>query len=249
MFNSACVQGHDTILQQRRLAVLLDYKHAGNFKAIKSEFVKEFPNHGQKNLSRFVADWAKAFKKRGSVLDELKTGRPPLITDEQAEEAVRVFGVDKYHSVAEAAKKEPVIAHLLENPKVSSRMLLRRMLDVEPELCKCHTPEMKHQLTPQQKELRFDKASEYLHHSDSYVNRMVYMDAKTIIVKQLGKRQRKVYGIIRHPIHQNLLKEAKSWSTSGVTLRWYSGVNAVHGGVFIKFTSGTTGLKTSYKVG
>lgn len=179
-------------------------------------------------------------------------GRPSTITDAELWGCIGQFAADMYSSIAEAAEKNKYIQGVLQRTGLSEKQLLSRMVSEEPELAKCHTPEIKHCLSEEEKQLRLQLGRKYLKKTWQWYERIVFVDCKSIQVKRIGsKHKSKVWGIKRHPLYDNLIRTPKGFTKSGVTLKWYAAVNAKHGAILIKFVTGTTSLRKpseAYKV-
>lgn len=244
------VDGND--LQKRMSAVSVYMQDPLNAAARIKAYMQLHPGSKRRGLSDFINYWYRHFKQYGHVLDIKPAGRQPLVSDQEALEAAYLFGVDRYSVLEEAAKEVPLIKMLLSRQGVTTRMLLRRMELLEPELAKCHTPEIKKDLSPQEKADRVATAKQWLQHDQRWLNRIVWLDCKSIWVKRLGGKPKKVWGIMRHPVYANLLQKKRLYTRSGVHLKWYSGVNGKAGWVFFKYVTGTTTIKHDrepYKVG
>jgi hypothetical protein len=159
-------------------------------------------------------------------------------------EAGYAFAVDKYETLAEAVEEVPIVKMLLARQGVTPRMLVRRMEQLVPALGKCHTPEIKKELTAAEKKQRLEMAEDWLKKDDIWFNRIIWLDCKSVWIKRLGAKPRKVWGLKRHPIYANLTKKKKLYTRSGVHLRWYSGVCGKVGGVILVYVTGTTNKPT-----
>lgn len=249
---TALPQVSEDDLRKRQSAVAVYMEEPHNAAARIKAYMRLHPETKRRGLSDYISYWSGHFKQYGHVLDIKPAGRQPLVSDQEALEAAYLFGVDRYSDLEEAAQEVPLIKLLLARTGVTPRMLLRRMELLEPELSKCHTPEIKKDLSPQEKADRLATAKQWLEHDHRWLNRIVWLDCKSIWVRRLGGKPKKVWGIMRHPIYANLLKKKQLYTASGVHLKWYSGVNGKAGWVFFKYVTGTTTIKHDrepYKVG
>lgn len=227
--------------KQKRLdAVHVMQQHPNDIKAAVEAYKQLHKDANTRNLSDYLKRWHKHMNEHGHVWDIKASGRPPIVSDKEAMEASYAFAVDSYEKLEESVEQVPIVKKLLARQGVTARMLVRRMEQLNPEVAKCHTPEIKKELTAKEKKERLEIAKEWLQKDDIWFNRIIWMDCKSVWIKRLGAKPRKVWGLRRHPIYANLIKKKKLYTRSGVHLKWYSGVCGKVGGVLLVYVTGTT---------
>ena len=126
-------------MAKRMAAVQLSLKFNGDYVAAGDVLLQQFPNkkQGPKHWAAYCHKYHHKFIEQGNVHDAPRSGRAPIITQEEAQEAVRLMATDKYWSVLHAAEHEDYIEALLQRG-VSPSHLLRSMRKAEPLLFKHH---------------------------------------------------------------------------------------------------------------
>lgn len=203
-------------------------------------FKQAHPTHNARTVKKFIRTWVDSFEERGCIYDKHRSGRPPTLTDAEALQASLAFASDRFTTVAEARRKSPYIRRLVQQKGVSEQMLRRRMWQVNPRIIK-HIPKLKKRLTDKQKKARVTAAKRLLKMTDEELARVVWMDAKTIWVKP-ERLKDAVYGIHGFADEKALRLSIANVSTTGVRLKYFSGVNGDKGRVFLVYTSETTEL-------
>lgn len=234
------LQEHSDRFADRHDAIRFYYQEREDIDAAVAAFRAAHPERNKKTAKQFINTWVGNFTERHCLYDKAHTGRPLLISDEEALEASLAFGCDKYTSVAEAMEQSPYIKRLVEEKGVSEQMLRRRMWQVNPRLV-LHTPQLKKAMTRSQKTVRLTRAAELLLLTDEQLARVVWMDAKTIWVTPQRLKE-KVYGIRGFADQDALRISVDNVCENGVRLKFFTGVTMDKGAVFMFFTSETTDL-------
>lgn len=234
------MQEHGGTLKLRADAIKLYYKHNSNIEAAAAAYKAAHPEHNKRTVRSFILTAVDNFNKRYCLYDKLRSGRPPKITKQEALKASLAFASDKYTSLAEAMEKSSFLRKLVLEKGVSEQMLRRRMWEVNPLITK-HKPQVKKALTPGQKKARLLRAEELLNLTEEQMDRIIWMDAKTIWVKPQRLRA-EVYGLQGYADKNALRISVDNVSDTGVRLKFFTGVNKRKGRIFICYTSETTEL-------
>lgn len=234
------MQEHQQQLQERLDAVKIYYKHDGDMKAAVKAFKAAHPQHNPTTVQEFISTWVKNLSAQFCLFHKNHPGRPPLITDEEAMQASLAFASDKYTSVKDAMSKDPHIKQLIQRKGVSEQMLRRRMWQVNP-LLVLHNTKILRDLSVGEKGERLACAMQLQHLTDEELDRVVWLDAKTIWVNH-DRLRAKVYGMRGFADPDALRILVHNVTARGIRLKFFTGVNKKVGPVFMSFTSETTDL-------
>lgn len=211
---------------------------------------KWHPTDAPRNTAQFIHCWWGALQERGSLLD-IQHGRTSTIPPEEAERAAWLFwggyvaeGVHVYPtSIRDGLNNIPALEALRRRWGVSPATMLAHMKKAEPRLKK-RTEELRIQYTQAEKLARLHRAIELKRGFCTRMHRIFWIDESHIYIVPKGQR---VYA----PPEASLVLEDERLERDFrkvIKLRFYCVVNAVLGPVYMKFVTGTTGLKTGYKV-
>lgn len=233
-------------LKQRVWAGILYYKYDSNIYQAAAAFKRKFKRqHLPANLHQFISQWAKSLVTTGCVYDADRPGRPTKLPDADAEECALLIGSDKYHTINEAISNCPKIQEIINRSRVGLSTFRRRIHIVDPVLSKSHKPRAKRALNTREKRERREDAATCLQavkNDPNILDRVVWVDQKTInLVK--GKAYSWRWGHTGFK-NEKALRVVCPRLKKSIKLHYYAGVNAKVGPVFLKFTSGTTGLRT-----
>lgn len=202
------------------------------------------------NPSEFIHYWWKALQERGSLLD-VQHGRTSIIPPEEAERAAHLFwggymaeGQHVYAtSIKDGLDNIPDLEALRQRWGVTPSTLLRAMKEAEPHLKKRHE-ERRIQYTPEEKRARLHRAIELRRGARSRLQKIFWIDESHVYIVPKG------YTVYAPPEASLVIEDERLVRDfrKVVKLRFYCVVNAVKGPVYMRFTTGTTGLKTAYKV-
>lgn len=195
-------------------------------------------------VGAFVKRWGVYYLKHkhtdGSASN---SGRKPKISMQAARQLVsemkrwqQLKRNAPFSSVRELQLHSPKAKAILEATQASHSTTIRAMKRADPELQYRHLC-VKQKLTSKQKEERVRVAQEHLAESDSKLETVVFIDAKTMYMHISS-----VHGWV------NFKKETPYETTrpkskqKPITLKYYIAVCARAGGVLLQFYTGTTGM-------
>jgi hypothetical protein len=234
------MQEHKQQLQERLDAVNIYWQHDGDMKAAVKAFKAAHPEHNKSTVQEFISTWVKNLSEQFGLFDRGHMGRPPLITDEEALQASLAFTSDQYHTVSEAMSRDPHIKQLLGRQGVNQQMLRRRMWQVNP-LITQHRTKLLRELSVDEMEARLVSANELKTLTAEQLDRVVWLDAKTIWVNN-DRLKAKVYGLRGFSDEDALRITVHNVTEKGIRLKFFTGVNKKVGPVFLKYTSESTDL-------
>lgn len=235
------LQAKRDILERRADAVKYYFLCEEKMGPAAKAFTAAHPDHNPTTVQSFIRRWVDHFREHFSLLDRPRSGRKRLITPEQAMQAALEFGSDRYITVDEAIEQNEFLMRLIAESKASKQTLLRSMQEANPLLKKSHAVRRKKALNTDEKKARCDMAHKFLKElTAEKLNRIVWLDAKTILVKRGEVLSETVWGMEGFTDEDELVYKMKNLSCDSIKLKYYSGVNAVTGPVFIRFINGTT---------
>lgn len=229
-------------------------------KAAKAWFLKNAPGgYGSNNVWRTIEKWGLHFEAHGTVHDNPRSGRPPVVSDEHARELAELMA-NGYHikvkrlqvwrgfcSLKDAMEHCPRVQDILaEYPAdVDLKSLQRRIYKVAPWLKACkRSVDFKTELDADTKAERAEAAAEMQQQALEELRGVVYTDAKKLHVKPPKKI--KVYTLdADRVVEDGRLPQGKFGK--GIVLHYYAAVNALIGVVAFAWVTGTTGLRKGYK--
>ena len=153
-----------------------------------------------------------------------------------------------YSSIADALAKSAALRRIQQDCKCRATTLLRHMKRADPVGMQTSPIHFKPTLTPQQKAARQKAAETLLSRSDHYFQRVMWLDAATVIIRPrnyrgtLGGRQIAGGGyVLEDPRMKWNKKDAQ-------VIYFYIAVNAVKGAVSLIEVTGTTGKDYGFRV-
>jgi hypothetical protein len=252
----------DDVLHNRRVAA-----HAWEMKKKDKEaaFAYFYKNArgkfgSSKNANRAMNKWGPRFAAVGNLFDGKRIGRPPKFSPQDMEECVEELKAGYFATNSEgkevwrgwtslraAAASGPAYCHKIKQvlaEGLSVRRLWAGMKAVCPEIVKCkRTIDLRASLSDEVKLMRKAMAGQHKRLPKKKLQQVIWIDAKKIHVVPEGI---KVYTdrdteVIEDP----RLKQGKF--NTGITLHYYSAVNALLGVVSFVWITGTTGLEKGYQ--
>jgi hypothetical protein len=203
------------------------------------------------NPAQFVRGWYEALQERGSLLDT-QHGRTSTIPTEEAERAAWLFwggyvseGEHVYcTSIEDGLENIPALEALRQEWDVSPATMLRHMKEAEPRLKK-RREELRRKYTREEKLARLRRAIELRRGFRGRLHRIFWIDESHLYVVPTGQ------SVYAPPDACLVIEDERLVSDimKVIKLRFYCVVNAVFGPVYMKFVTGTTGLKTGFQVG
>lgn len=229
-------------------------------RAAKQRFLKHAPKgYGRRNVWRTIQHWGTHFLATGSVFDKQKSGRPPVISDEHANQLADLL-VEGLHitvkrlqvwrgfrGLADARRHSTKVQDILDEypPDLDLKSVQRRINHVAPWLPACkRTVDFKTELDPATKVERVKVSRELQKKTLEELKGVVFIDAKKVHV-QPGKGYA-VYDRDKERVVEDP-RLPKGKFDSGIVLNYYAAVNALVGVVVFAWVTGTTGLKRVYK--
>ena len=208
------------------------------------------PNDAPANPSQFIRCWWDALKGRGTLLD-IQHGRTSTVDPEEAERAVHLvwggFVAEGYHvnpaTLQEALDNIPALEELRLLWDVTPATMLAHLKEADVRLKK-RREEIYQPYTPEEKIKRWELAAKLRRWRTSTLSRVFWIDESHIYIVPKGCA-------VFAPPEATLIIEDPRMTTAWRSipkLRFYCVVNAVAGAVNIQFTTGTTNLKTAFKV-
>lgn len=226
------------------------------------------PDH----LPRAIRRWVLNFEQRGSVDDAPRSGRPRIVSQEVAKEAADA--VLAQHPVTQReAKRCTAVRMALRKTGATLRTLYRAMRRVYPKLSKTKLFEYKLPLTEANKKARVACAKRLLRLGTymgvlrqgtrrtvaggttpipgprspktrlrlKWVNRIIWIDAKKFYIKPTDFE---AWGLRGSPSTVIGDKRVRG----KMVIHYYAAVNLKHGGIMIKFVTGTKGPGYQHRV-
>lgn len=249
------------------VAVLTVLAIAGSPKGAAGYYRIHYPKYAaqvKQDLNSFCMTHYNNFKQYGTVATRKHKGRPPKVPDDVALKASETFKagkVIKAYPSAEAKKKVDVhvwwtsikvacqendyLGGLCVKYNIRPKQLLKRMKAVDPNLVRRRI-DVKMDLTDQQKAKRKAAAKrlyKLFQDEPDVLSRIYFVDECKIWMSNLAGGAIKVY-CDAHDANVHAVLPCK-WMRKGqdnkpVKLHFVCAVNAVHGAVYCKFTTGTT---------
>lgn len=218
----------------------------GDTKAATTDFVSRITNLGLKAPgapTNFVRRWGQYWDEHGHCKGEASnSGRSRRLDPEDAEQLAgdlvnyQQFGLQgPFTSLRQLQNTSDEARDILEAAAASHSTVTRALREVAPDLVYKQLT-VKQKLSPAQKKARLNTALQHQHVSDSTLERVVWIDAKTMYC---SIRQRFGWVLSSEEVPFETIRPASR--KKPITLKYYIGVNARGGAVFIRFVTGTTG--------
>lgn len=193
----------------------------------------------------FVTYWAGHQKKHGSVKGRASnSGAKGKISKGQARTALdhvlnwkRDGLTGPYRSVADLVQRCPAVREIINSTGASNRTLTRAMQRLCPTLCYKKLT-VKAKLTVQHKQKRVVLCTQHEQVSDSTLETVVWIDAKTMYMNITDR-----YGWV-DATEEDIFEtnRAATRKSNLIKLKYYIAVNARLGAVKLVFYTGTTGM-------
>lgn len=215
-----------------------------------------------KNMWRAIDKWGPHLEKHATLFDKPRSGRPPVISDEDAKELGRLMAAG-YHikhkrarlwrgfcslkdTVENVEEAKEILGKYGGEEGVNLQSVMRRINKVVPWLAHCkRTVDFKTELDPETKEERAKEAAVLVKKALEELNGVVWIDAKKIEVS--APEGLKVYDQdTKRVVEDARLSKGKS-RRGVITLHYYAAVNALVGVVTFVWVTGTTGLNKNMK--
>jgi hypothetical protein len=237
--------------QLKIAAVKAYFSRNGNMRAAVAHFNAEQPGHGIKAVDKFIKKWAERFLETCTIADKPHEWQH-LISDEEALMCADELVKHAYHSIETACEHNEIIKGVMEEHGITWQHLLRRMHQVDDQLSKCITFEVKAALKPEVKLERQATAQQLLgRHAaagDDFLMRTFFVDSKTFVGRPTNFKGWGRPGQ-RPSAADVLIEDAKLDPHKVVKVNIYACVSPLVGLVHAKVCSGTTGFPTPYRVG
>lgn len=216
------------------------------------EFNRLNPNHGVSNVKNFIRRWVSNLEETGDLNTKSKKWKKIKLSNQVLANCVEQLasggqGLYKdigYSSINEAVRDNTYLKWVVSTKKVSLGYLIQCMKKYDPTLSQKQA-KARPALTDAQKADRQEKATILAQKDDNYFKRVFWIDAKTMYMTPMRARY-----AWSNSKHQHLVIEDERFKPSRkvVKLNYYACVNQLKGAVAIVFVTGTTGLKSKYKV-
>lgn len=161
-----------------------------------------------------------------------------------------IMGSDKYSTFEQAVAAEPFLKQAMADYDISLSTMRRQMLKADHLLKKCHTTHPMQELSPEHKLLRKILAQQYLKifkEFPQFLQQLVGIDMKTVVLNSATLKSQR-WGHRGFKDEAELVTESRHVKKQ-IVLKYYAGVNAIMGAVFIKFVTGTTELRGKEEAG
>lgn len=197
-----------------------------------------------KAVGAFVKRWGTYFlKHKHTDGNASNSGRKPKISKQAARTLVAELKkwpqfnrTAPFESLRELQLTSPKARAILEATAASHSTIVRAMKKVEPELQYRHLC-VKQKLTSKQREERVRVAEEHLAESDSKLETVVFIDAKTMYMHISS-----VHGWVISSQEVPYETTRPKSKQKPITLKYYIAVCGRVGGVLMQFYTGTTGM-------
>jgi hypothetical protein len=202
----------------------------------------------------------------GSLEDEPRRKKSPQIPDAKAQRAATYlktghwmfipgttirkpqFEHRYYTSVAMACRHCPELMAIRTKYGLSNRAFLRAMHRADPNLQR-RTVRVRYSMTKKLKRERGERA-EYLYsrcvQDPAFLDRTYYIDECGIVIDNVLRKGAVVYCDAHDEGYKTVIHTEKVDNNKQVKLHILAAVNAVHGPVYLEFTTGTTDIKHQY---
>lgn len=219
-------------------------------------------SHDHDYLHRY---W-KNFQEDGSVFDAARTGRPRIITREDALIAAGLVKQGKvttkkvgrkeityiryYTSIAQAVRECPMLGQICHDCHATPEQLLAAMHYWDPTLVRRRVF-LKHSFTPAQMEARMAYAADMLQRyaaDPSFLHNIIFIDEASIVISDKMRSDIHVW-CQAHDLNFTDVCPIENHGKEEVTVRWICAVSAhpafakTGGLVYLDFTTGTTDIK------
>lgn len=232
---------------QRVLAALSYMEFSDNTNAAVKAFTKHCRTLGLKaptDSRKFVQHWGQEWQKHSSVEGRAShSGRKTKLSKQDAELLVADlmnwagFGLKgPFVSLKQLRKKSPQAKAILEAAAAADSTVIRRLKQIEPKLAYKKLP-AKQKLKPYQRLARVRVATHHIEVNDKVLECVVWVDAKTMYMTIKTR-----CGWIRVDEGTPFETTRPASKKDPITLRYYIGVCARAGAVFLMFYTGTTGM-------
>jgi hypothetical protein len=218
-------------------------------------FTSECPNHGIGRVSRFIGRWGPRISSGGSAADAPGRGCKSKLTPELCKEAAKILidgwlDGDGHHQpfidVDDALNRSARLKSIRQAAGLAPGTLWRRCKEVEREVSR-KMMHFKPALSRAQRRERVAACRRLLKMADlsDYLKRTFWIDSKKMYMKPTPSK------VIwpkskRAPLAEHRLASFKKQDQ--VVVHYYAVVNYFVGPVLYVEVTGTTGLKTKYKV-
>jgi hypothetical protein len=232
----------------RTLAASCWTEAKGDQKAATADFTKRLQNLGLKvptSASKFVSKWGQCWDSNGNCVGEASnSGRKRRLPDKEALQVVedlknwRQFGVEgPFSSIRQLKKTSTRSREVLQAAKASASTVTRTISKVAPELAYEHL-DIKQKMSAAQTQARYNTADKHQHVPVKKLELVVFVDAKLIYCTI---RTRKGWVVHTEKVPFETIRPPGK--KKPIQLRYYIGVCARAGKVFLKFVTGTTGFQ------
>jgi hypothetical protein len=194
---------------------------------------------------KFVQHWGQEWQKLGTVVGRAsRSGRKPKLSDDDAALLVAdmmswaKFGLEGPFTSLKQLKNTSLRAKaILEAAGAATSTIIRKLKKIEPKLAYKKLT-VKQKLSPKQRSARLRVATHHLTVDDKVLECVVWVDAKTMYMTIKTR-----CGWIRVDDGTPFETTRPASKKNPITLRYYIGVCARAGAVFLMFYTGTTGMK------
>jgi hypothetical protein len=194
---------------------------------------------------KFVQRWGQEWQKHHSVVGRAsRSGRKPKLSDDDAALLIvdmmnwAKFGLKgPFVSLKQLKKTSPQAKAILEAADASTSTIIRKLKEIEPKLAYKKLT-VKPKLSRPQRSARLRVATHHITLNDRVLECVVWVDAKTMYMTIKTR-----CGWIRVDDGTPFETTRPASKKNPITLRYYIGVCAHAGAVFLMFYTGTTGMK------
>lgn len=232
----------------RALAASCWREAKGDIKVATADFTTRTANLNLKqpaDAASFVRRWGQYWDQHGNCNGNASnSGRKRKLPDEDARAVAddlinwQQFEVEgPFSSIRQLQQKSPQSREILQAAEVANSTVTRALSRVAPELS-YEKLDIKQKMTHRQKRARYDTAVEHSQVPDAELECVVWVDAKLIYCTIRNRR-----GWVVHEEKVPYETKRPPGKKSPIKLRYYIGVCARAGKVFLKFVTGTTGFR------
>lgn len=237
--------------QNHRVLAALSYmQHKGNMTAALKAFTNSCGTLGLKlpaDPRKFVQHWGQEWEQHQSVTGKAShSGRKPKLSDEDAEQLVAdmmnwaKFGLKgPFTSLKQLKNNSPRAKVILQAAAAATSTVIKALKKIEPKLAYKNLS-VKQKLSRKQRAARLRVATHHLTVSDKVLECVVWIDAKTMYMTIKTR-----CGWVRVDDEVPFETTRPASKKNPITLRYYIGVCARAGAVFLMFYTGTTGMKAN----
>lgn len=224
--------------------------------------------HTTQQLTRLSNRWGRRFMQGGSMRDlprrkkgrkipleearraawYLKSGRWMVVPGTDHREAALVHRY--YTSLDMACQHCPELMAIRQKYRVTNKEFYRAMHEADPKLARRRV-RLRYELKEETMRDRQDRAAklyERCTNDSTYLDRIYFIDECGIVIDNVLKKGVQVYIDAHDHGYKHVIHTENVHNGSRIKLHILAAVNAVHGAVYLEFTTGTTDIQREWNI-